>query len=154
VCEAALAAFPLLNAGSLRWLVAAAGVLGLLLLVLALAGAVGLVPWSLAAVATGFVVVDAARSEPVMASAVFGAGLLLAAELAYASRELARGPEEHAGRRVGRLALVTVAALAAAAVPAVATGISPPSGAAASLIALGASAALLVPSVLFATRRR
>lgn len=120
----------------------------LVLLVLALAGLVGLLPWSLGLAAAGFVLVDSARSEPVLAAPVVGAGLLLVAELAYASRELARGPEEHARRRVARLALVSAAALVAATVPAVATGFAPPSGASASLLALGASAVLLVPPVL------
>jgi len=121
---------------------------GLVLLALSLAGFPRLVPWSLAAVATWFVVVDSARSEPVLVAPLFGAGLLLVAELAYASRELARGPEERAGRRAARLAVVTAVALAVASVPAVATGLAPPSGVAASLVALAASAALLLPPLL------
>ena len=54
-------------------------------------GSSGLLPWSLGLLGAGFVLVDAARSEPVLAAPVVGAGLLLVAELAYASRELARG---------------------------------------------------------------
>lgn len=125
-----------------------------MLLGLSLCGFPALVPWSLVAAATGFVVVDSARSEPVLVAPLFGAGLLLVAELAYASRELARGPEEHAGRRVARLAVVTAVALAVAAVPAVATGFAPPSGAVASLVALGASLALLLPPLLLLLRGR
>jgi hypothetical protein len=152
--EAALAAFPLLRAGSLRGVVLAAGALALVLLLLALAGFVDLVPWSLALAAAGFVLVDSARSEPVTAAPAYGAGLLLVAELAYASRELARGPEEHPWRRVGRLGLVTALALVAAALPALATGFSPPSGLGASLLALAAAAALLLPPVLLLRARR
>jgi hypothetical protein len=106
------------------------------------------VPWSVALAAAGFVLVDSARSEPVVAAPAYGAGLLLVAELAYAARELARGPEEHPWRRVGRLALVTATALAVAALPAFATGVSPPSGLAASLLALAAASVLLLPPVL------
>jgi hypothetical protein len=146
--EAALAVLPLLHAGTLGLLVIAMGALGLVLLVGALAGFPGLVPWSLAAVSAGFVVVDSARTEPVLLAPVFGAGLLLVAELAYASRELARGPEERPGRRAARLAVVTAVALAVASVPAVATGLAPPSGVAASVVALAASAALLLPPLL------
>jgi hypothetical protein len=114
---------------------------------------VDLVAWSVVLAAAGFVLVDSARSEPVTAAPVYGAGLRLVAELAYASRELARGPEEHPSRRVGRLALVTALALAVAALPALATGFSPPSGLGASLLALAAGAALLVPPVLLLRAR-
>ena len=119
-----------------------------MLLLLSLVGLVGLVPWSVALAAAGFVIVDSARSEPIVAAPVYGAGLLLVAELAYASRELARGPEEHPRRRIVRLAAVTAVALAAAALPAFATGVSPPSGIVASVLALGAAAVLLLPPIL------
>jgi len=116
-------------------------------------GFVELVPWSIGLAATGFVLADSARSEPISAAPLYGAGLLLVAELAYASRELARGPEEHLGRRVARLAVVTAVALAAATLPALATGVSPPTGLAASLPALAAAAVLLLPSVLLLRAR-
>ena len=148
LCEAGLAAFPLLRAGTLRALVLAAGMVALALLLLALAGFVAALPWSLGLVAAEFVLIDTARSEPVLATPLFGAGLLLVAELAYASRELARGAEERTRRRVLWLAAVAAAALVAASFPAVASGIAPPSGLAAALIALGASAVLLLPVVL------
>jgi hypothetical protein len=146
--EAALAVYPLERAGDLGWLVVATSALAIVLLLLSLVGLVGLVPWSVGLAAAGFVVVDSARSEPIVAAPVYGAGLLLVAELAYASRELARGAEEHHGRRVVRLAAVTAVALAAAALPAFATGVSPPSGIFASLLALGAAAVLLLPPIL------
>jgi hypothetical protein len=66
VCEAGLAAFPLLRAGTLRGLVLAAGAVALALLLLALAGFVGSLPWSLGLVAAEFVLVDTARSESVL----------------------------------------------------------------------------------------
>jgi hypothetical protein len=133
--------------------VLATGALALVLLLFALAGFVDLVPWSIALAATGFVLVDSARSEPVAAAPVYGAALLLVAELAYASRELARGPEEKLRRRVARLAAVTALALAAATLPAVATGVSPPSGLTASLLALAGAAVLLLPPVLLLRAR-
>jgi hypothetical protein len=153
VVEAGLAAYPLARAGSLQPLVAVGALLALVLLLLALVGFAGLVPWSIGVAGAGFVVIDAARTEPVLAAPFVGAGLLLVAELAYASRELARGPEEDARRRATRLAAVSVVALVAAMVPAVATGFTPPSGASASLVALVASAVLLVPPVLLLRAR-
>jgi hypothetical protein len=153
VLEAALAGFPLFRAGSLRGLVLAAGGIALVLLLLALAGFIDLLPWSVALAAAGFVVVDSARTEPVSVAPLYGAGLLLVAELAYASRELGRALEEHPRRRIPRLAVVTAAALAAATLPTLATGISPPSGLAASLLALAAAAVLLLPSVLLLRAR-
>jgi hypothetical protein len=111
------------------------------------------VPWSVALAAVGFVVVDSARSEPILAAPVYGAGLLLVAELAYASRELARGREEHPSRRVARLAVVTAVAFLAASLPALATGYSPPTGVAATLLALAAAALLLAPSLLLLRAR-
>ena len=153
VVEGALAAFPLLRAGSLSGVVLATGALALILLLFALVGFVDLVPWSVALAATGFVVVDSARTEPVAAAPMVGAGLLLVAELAYASRELARGPEENLRRRAVRLIAVTALALAAATLPALATGVSPPSGLAASLLALAGAAVLLLPPVLLLRAR-
>ena len=120
---------------------------------MALAGFVDLVPWSVALAAVGFVVIDSARTEPILAAPVYGAGLLLVAELAYASRELARGREELPWRRVARLVAVTAAAFAAASLPALATGFSPPSGVAVSLVALAAAALLLAPSILLLRAR-
>jgi hypothetical protein len=133
--------------------VLATGALALVLLLLSLAGFVDLVPWSVALAATGFVVVDSARTESASAAPFYGAGLLLVAELVYASRELARGPDERPRRRVVRLAAVTALALAAATLPAIATGVSPPSGLAASLLALAGAAVLLLPSVLLLRAR-
>jgi hypothetical protein len=148
-----LASFPLIRAGSLTGVVLATGALALVLLLLALMGFVELVPWSVGLAATGFVLADSARSEPISVAPLYGAGLLLVAELAYASRELARGPEERLGRRVARLAVVTAGALAAATLPALATGVSPPSGLTASLLALAGAAVLLLPSVLLLRAR-
>jgi hypothetical protein len=153
VVEGALAAFPLLRSGSLNGVVVATGALALVLMLFALVGFVDLVPWSVALAAVGFVVVDAARSEPIVTAPVYGAGLLLVAELAYASRELARGREEHPSRRVARLAVVTAVALLAASLPALATGYSPPTGVAATLLALAAAALLLAPSLLLLRAR-
>jgi hypothetical protein len=111
------------------------------------------VPWSVALAAVGFVVVDSARTEPVSVAPLYGAGLLLVAELAYASRELGRALEEHPWRRVPRLAGVTAAALAAATLPTLAAGVSPPSGLTASLLALAAAVVLLLPPVLLLRAR-
>jgi hypothetical protein len=48
---------------------------------------------------------------------------------------------------------VTAVALAAATLPALATGVAPPSGLTASLLALAAAAVLLLPSVLLLRAR-
>ena len=96
----------------------------------------GLVPWALGLLASGYVLVDLARSEPLLAAPFYGAGLLLAAELTYASRELARGREERPERRAVWLAAVAAAALAVASIPVAATAVTPPTGLAAELIAV------------------
>jgi hypothetical protein len=118
-----------------------------------LAGYVGLLPWSLAALALEFGLVDLARGEPARAAPVYGAGLLLVAELAYASRALARGPEEQPGRRVLWLLLVSAGALAVGSLPVAAAGLRWTSGLGAALLGLAAAVTLLgVPALL--VRRR
>jgi hypothetical protein len=139
--------------GSLAPLAGAATVGGIVLAALALAGLVNLLPWALGLVAAGYVVIDVARSLPLAAAPFYGAGLLLAAELVYAARELAVVPEERPGRRVPWLAGVAVCALGVAYVPVAAAGTHALSGAAAELVALvAASAVAAIPAVL--ARRR
>ena len=137
------------GAGTLRPLALVLGVAALVSLLLSLRGTLGLLPWSLAAIGVEYAVVDIARGEPLVTAPLYGAGLLLTAELAYASRELARGREENASRRVPWLLGVAVGGLGAALVPVGAAGISAPSGFGAGLVALVFSAALLAgPAVL------
>jgi hypothetical protein len=131
-----------------------AGAIALALLLLALAGFVGLLPWSLALLGLEFVVVDAARSEPALAAAFYGTGLLLSAELAYASRELARGREEELERRVSWVAVVAAGALATGLIPVAATLISTPGGPGAELVALAGAVALLGVPALLVLRRQ
>jgi hypothetical protein len=69
----------------------------------------------------------------------FGAGLLVLAELVYASRELARGADERPARRLAWLLAVAVCALAAAFLPVLAVGRGGPSGLAAGVLAVGAA---------------
>ncbi len=133
---------------------AALGLAGLVLVAVALAGVPGLVPWALGLLASGYVVVDLARSEPLLAAPFYGAGLLLAAELTYASRELARGREEQPERRAVWLAAVGAAALAVASIPVAATAVTPPTGLAAELIAVVAAVLLLAAPALLLRRGR
>jgi hypothetical protein len=148
-----MAAYPLAAAGTLSPVATVAGASALVLLLAALAGVVGLLPWSLALLGLEFVVVDATRTEPAVAAAFYGAGLLLTAELAYASRELARGREEAPERRISWMLAVAAAAFVVALIPVASSRISAPGGLAAELVALVAAAAILaIPTVL--VRRR
>ena len=124
-----------------------------LFVVLALAGFVGFLGFGLALIATEFLLLDLAGTMPLAAAPFYGAGLLLVGELVYASRELARHPEEHARRRLPWLAGVGVAGVGIGFVPVAATGVTAPTGFGAELIALAACALLLgIPAVL--SRRR
>jgi hypothetical protein len=130
-------------------------VVALGLLVLSLRGSVGALPWSLATIGAEYAVVDVARGAPLVTAPLYGAGLLLTAELAYASRELARGREEHASRRVPWLFGVAAAGLGAALVPVGAAGISAPSGFGPELAAVVFSAVLLgAPALLLRRQAR
>jgi hypothetical protein len=153
IAALALAAYPALSAGSLLPLAAAIGAIALLLLLGALAGLVALLPWSLGALGLEFVLVDVARSEPALAAAIVGAGLLVTAELAYASRELARGREEELGRRVAWLALVAGASLVGGLIPASASALAPRAGEGVGLVALLAAVVLLGAPAALARRR-
>jgi hypothetical protein len=122
------------------------------LVVAALAGLVGAVPWALGVLASGYVLVLLAQGEPPVAAPFYGAGLLLVAELTYASRELARGAEESPERRLAWLAAVGAGALAVATLPVAATAVSPPTGIAAEVVAV-AAAVLLVAAPALVLRR-
>jgi hypothetical protein len=147
-----LVALPLAYAGSLAATAATLGLLGLVLIAVALAGFPAFVPWALMLLGLEFAVVDLARDVPLEAAPFEGAGLLLAAELTYAARELARGPEERPARRAVWLLAVGAGALAVAFVPVVATTVSSPSGFAAELVAVFAAVALLTAPALLARR--
>jgi len=152
VVAGAVAALPLAWAGSLAPLAATFGVLGVALLAVALTGFPAFVPWALFALGLEYVVIDFARDVPLEAAPFAGAGLLLAAELTYAARELARGPEERPARRAVWLLAVGAVALAAAFVPVVATTVTPPAGFVAELLASIAAVALLAPAAILARR--
>jgi hypothetical protein len=128
--------------------------LGVAFVVLALAGLVGFLGFGLLLIAAAFLLVDLARTMPLVAAPFFGAGLLLAGELVYASRELARHAEENARRRVPWLAGIALAGLGVGFVPVAATGVSAPTGLGAELIALAACALLLGIPALLALRRQ
>lgn len=124
-----------------------------MLVLLALLGFVRLLGWGLALVAAAYVLVDLARSLPLAAAPFFGAGLLLAAELVYAARELAAVADERPLRRLPWLGGVALCALGAGFVPIAATGTHAPAGLAAEIVALVAACALMaIPAVL--ARRR
>lgn len=150
---AGLGGYAASRAGSLAPAAGAIALAGLVGVLLALAGFAGFLGWGLALVAGSYLLVDLARSMPLATAPVYGAGLLLAAELAYAARELWVVPEERPQRRVPWLAGVTACALGAAYVPVAATHAPAPSGLAAELAALAAAAALLAIPALLARRR-
>jgi hypothetical protein len=131
VIAAALAGYPLLRSGSLVVLILALGLLGLALLLLALAGAVRLLPWSIALIAFEYVLVLLLRGEPLVVAPFYGAGLLVVGEAGYGSLELRRGREEESVRRLAWLAVVALAAFAVAVLPVIATRIKGPVGIAA-----------------------
>lgn len=138
-----------MHAGSLEPLAASIGAVALAVLVATLAVRVALLPWALVLFALDYGVVDVARSEPLLLAPLYGAGLLLTAELVYAARELRRAAEEQAVRRLLYLGGVLAGALAAACVPLAALDVGHPSGIAAALIALAASSALIgTPALL------
>ena len=150
---AGLGGYTVQRGGNLALLAGAMVLVALLFVALALAGFVALLGWSLALIAAAFLLVDLARTMPLAAAPFYGAGLLVVGELVYASRELARQPEEHARRRVPWLAGIGLAALCIGFVPVAATGVTAPTGLGAELIALAACALLLgVPAVV--ARRR
>ena len=141
------------RAGTLAPLTGAVVLTALASVALALAGFIGFLGWGLLLIAAAFMLVDLARTMPLAAAPFYGAGLLLAGELVYASRELARHDEEHARRRLPWLAGVALAGLGIGFVPVAATGVSAPAGFGAELIALSAAALLLgIPALL--VRRR
>ena len=116
-------------------------------------GFVRLLGWGLALVAAAYVLVDLARSLPLAAAPFFGAGLLLAGELAYSARELWVVPEERPLRRVPWLAGVAICALGAGFIPVAATGAHAPAGLAAEIVALVAACALMAIPAYLARRR-
>jgi hypothetical protein len=132
--------------------VVALAIAGTLLVVAALGGLVGAAPWALGVLASGYVLVLLAQGEPVVAAPFYGAGLLLVAELTYASRELARGAEEAPERRLVWLAAVAAGSLAVATLPVAATAVSPPTGTAAEVVA-AVAAVLLVAAPALVLRR-
>jgi hypothetical protein len=150
---AALGGYAVQRAGTLAPLTGAVVLAALVFVALALAGFIRFLGWGLVLIAAAFMLVDLARTMPLVAAPFYGAGLLLAGELVYASRELARHDEEHARRRVPWLAGVALAGLGIGFVPVAATGVSAPAGFGAELIALAAAALLLgIPALL--VRRR
>jgi hypothetical protein len=150
----ALGGYAVQRAGTLGALAGAVVLVALVFVVLALVGFVGFLGWGLLLIASAFLLVDLARTMPLAAAPFYGAGLLLAGELVYASRELARHAEENARRRVPWLGGVGLVGLAAGFVPVAATGVSAPTGFGAEVIALAAVALLLGIPAFLALRRQ
>jgi hypothetical protein len=149
----ALGGYPLLHADELAPLAGALAIVAITLLVTALLGLLGALPWALGFLGLSYAIVDLSRGEPLTAAPFYGAGLLLTGELVYASRELRRVSEQSAGRRFQWLAVVTLAGLTAGFVTIEAIGISGPTGLLAELLAVVASVSLLaLPAFLLRTR--
>jgi hypothetical protein len=107
----ALVGYPPLRSDRLWQVVVAVGGLGLLALVVALAGRLtGLLPWAIALVAGEYATALLLRGGTIDGAApLYGAGLLVLAELAYWSLELPLAAEPGiATRRAARLALLAL----------------------------------------------
>jgi hypothetical protein len=128
-------------------------VVALLLLACVLAGYVGLLPLSLAALALEFGLVDLARGEPARAAPVYGAGL--------PARGRARLRVTRARPRAGGAAGTVrplaspgfAGALAVGSLPVAAAGLRWTSGLGAALLGLAAAVTLLGVPVLLVRRR-
>jgi hypothetical protein len=149
---AALAAYPLADAGELFLLAASLGALALVALGLALAYDERLLLWALLLVAVEYTLVDLVHTQPLLAAPFYGAGLLLAAELAYAANELRRPPAEAGTRLLARMLTVAGAAFTASFVSVLAAGAAGPGGVGAAVLALAAACGLLALPLLLLRR--
>jgi hypothetical protein len=137
------------HAGKLYPLVGALGALALAALGVSVAYDERLLPWALLLAAAEYTLVDLVHTQSLLAAPLYGTGLLLTAELTYASRELRHAPLESGTRFVTRLVTVGGAALTASFVCVLAAGAAGPGGTgAAALALLAASGLLLVPVLL------
>ena len=149
----ALGCYPLLRAGPLVPVAAAFAIVATVFLAAGLLGFLGAVPWALGLLGASFTIVDLSQGEPLAAAPFYGAGLLLTAELAYASRALRRGSGGLVGRQLGWIVGVTGAGLVAGFVAVEAVGVSGPTGLPAELIAVAAAVSLLaLPAFLLRAR--
>jgi hypothetical protein len=144
----ALAAYPASATEGLDRLVAIGAVAGVLLLLVAVAGATSTLPWAIAFIGAEYAAWFALRGGGVDSRApVYGAGLLVVAELAYWARDRGSTAVPAPGLEVRRSFGVLAAAVGALAVGAVALGISAVSlgsGVALEALGVGAAVALLV----------
>jgi len=137
------------HAGKLYPLAGVLGALALAALGLSLAYDERLLPWALLLAAGEYTLVDLVHTQSLLAAPFFGTGLLLTAELAYASRELRRPQLESWTHFAARLLTVGGAALTASFVTVLAADSAGPGGVGAAALALvGAGGLLLVPLVL------
>jgi hypothetical protein len=140
------------HAANLYPLVGALGAFALAVLALSLAYDERLLPWALLLAAAEYALVDLVHTQSLLAAPFFGTGLLLTAELTYASRELRQPQLESGTRFVGRLVTVAGAALTASFVTVLAAGSAGPGGAGAAALALAAAAGLLLVPLLLLRR--
>jgi hypothetical protein len=140
------------HAGKLYPLVGALGALAVAALGLSLAYDERLLPWALLLAAVGFTLVDLVHTQSLLAAPFYGTGMLLTAELTYASREF-RHPQPESGTRfVTRLLTVGGTALTASFVSVLAAGAGGPGGAGVAALALVAAAGLLLAPLLLLRR--
>ena len=141
-----------MHAGKLFPLVGALGAVALAVLGLSLAYDERLLPWALLLAAVEYTLVDLVHTQSLVAAPFYGTGLLLTAELTYASREL-RHPQLESGTRfLARLVTVGGAALTASFLSVLAAGLAGPGGAGAAALALVAAAGLLLVPLLLLRR--
>jgi hypothetical protein len=141
-----------LHAGKLYPLVGVLGTLALAAVGVSLAYDERLVPWALLLAAAEYTLVDLVHTQSLVAAPFYGTGLLLTAELTYASRELRQAQTESGKRFLARLLTVGGTALTASFVTVLAAGSAGPGGAGAAALALVAAAGLLLVPLLMLRR--
>jgi hypothetical protein len=144
VVGAALAAYPLADAGELFPVAASLGALALVVLGLALVLDARLLLWALVILTVEYTLVDLAHTQSLLVAPFYGTGLLLTGELTYAAET---GP-----RLWPRLLTVAGAAFTASFVSVLAAGTSGPGGVGAAVLALAAAGVLLAVPLLLLRR--
>jgi len=155
VLAAGLAAYPVASTEGLSRLVAVGAILGMGLLLPALAGAVSALPWALAALGGEYAALFTLRGGDVDTRApVYAAGLLVVAELVYWTHDRKSTAVPAPGLEVRRFFCVLLFAVGALATGALVLGISSISlGGGVGLEALGVAGAVALIILLAALIR-
>jgi len=155
VLAAGLAAYPAASTEGLSRFVAVGAILGMGLLLPALAGVVSTLPWALAAIGGEYAALFALRGGDVDTRApVYAAGLLVVAEIVYWARDRQSTAVPVPGLEVRRFFGVLLSAVGALAIGALVLGISSISlGSGVGVEALGVAGAVALVILLAALIR-